>query len=158
LVSSLFQASPDFSYIGALLAAPFADSLGRKWSIVVSCLVFTVGIALQTAAAALPVFVVGRVFGGLGIGLASTLVPLYQSECSPKWIRGAIISFYQWVIALGILISNVLTNTTKDRPNHSAYRIPIATQFIWVSILAGGMIFLPEVSTFVSFHSSIAYV
>jgi MFS transporter, SP family, sugar:H+ symporter len=74
---------------------------------------------------------------------------MYQSECSPKWIRGAVVSLYQWAITIGILLSNIFNNATKNRPNHSSYRIPIAIQFIWAAVLAGGMAFLPEVSGFV---------
>ena len=117
--------------------------------IIVSCLVFSIGIAFQTAFTKLPLFVVGRVFAGLGVGLVSALVPMYQSECSPKWIRGAVVGCYQWAIAIGILLSNIFNNATKNRPNHSSYRIPVAIQFIWAAVLAGGMVFLPEVRTFV---------
>jgi len=158
LISSLFffQVPTDFIYLGALLVAPFADTLGRKRSIIASCLVFTIGIAFQVASTTIPIFVVGRVFAGLGLGLISGLVPLYQSECAPKSIRGAVVSLYQWLIALGILISNVFTNATKNRLDHSAYRIPIAFQFIWASILVTGMVFLPEVCILTSIRSFIA--
>jgi len=145
-------------YLGALLAAPFGDILGRKWGIIASCLVFSIGVALQTAATALPLFNVGRVFAGLGVGLVSTLVPMYQSECSPKWIRGAVVGCYQWAITIGILFSNIFNNATKDRPNHSSYRIPIAIQFIWAAVLAGGMAFLPEVRASVPSQSRVASV
>jgi SP family sugar:H+ symporter-like MFS transporter len=100
--------------------------------------------ALQTAATDIPLFVVGRVFAGLGVGLVSCLVPMYQSECSPKWIRGAIVSCYQWAITIGLLLASIVNNATKDRPDHSAYRIPIAIQFVWAAILSGGLLFLPE--------------
>ncbi|KAH9978316.1 MFS monosaccharide transporter [Russula compacta] len=141
LVVSILSAG---TFFGALLAAPFADILGRKWGTVASCLVFSIGIALQTAATELALFVVGRVFAGLGVGLVSTLVPMYQSECSPKWIRGAVVGLYQWAIAIGILFSNIINNATKNRPNHSSYRIPVAIQFVWAAVLAGGMAILPE--------------
>jgi len=59
LIVSILSAG---TFFGALLAAPFADILGRKWGTVASCLVFSVGVALQTAATAIPLFVVGRVF------------------------------------------------------------------------------------------------
>jgi len=65
---------------GALLGAPVADLLGRRLGIISSCLVFSAGVAMQTAATALPLFVVGRVFAGLGVGLVSVLIPMYQSE------------------------------------------------------------------------------
>ena len=75
------------TFFGALFAAPAADFLGRRWSVVVAVLVFAVGVAMQVAALALPLFVIGRVFAGLGVGMVSMLIPMYQSECSPKWIR-----------------------------------------------------------------------
>ncbi|KAF8263986.1 MFS monosaccharide transporter [Lactarius quietus] len=141
LVVSILSAG---TFFGALLAAPFGDVLGRKWGLIASCLVFSVGVAMQTAAIKLPLFIVGRVWAGLGVGLVSTLVPMYQSECSPKWIRGAIVGLYQFGITIGILLANVFNNATKNRPNHSSYRIPVAIQFIWAAILAFGMFLLPE--------------
>jgi SP family sugar:H+ symporter-like MFS transporter len=145
---AIFLPPSDFIYLGALAAAPMADIIGRKWGIVLACLVFSIGIALQTAVTALAPFIVGRVWAGLGVGLVSTLVPMYQSECSPKWIRGAVVGLYQWGITIGILLAAIFNNATKNRPNHSSYRIPVAIQFIWAAILAGGMAVLPEVCTF----------
>jgi MFS transporter, SP family, sugar:H+ symporter len=130
-----------------------ADIVGRKWGLVLACLIFSTGVALQTAATKLALFDVGRVGAGLGVGLVSTLVPMYQSECSPKWIRGAIVGLYQWGITIGLLLAAIFNNATKNRPNHSSYRIPIALQFIWAAILAGGMVFLPEVCTFARIRS-----
>jgi len=129
---------------GALASAPIADHTGRRMGIIISCLVFSVGVAMQTAAVAMPLFVVGRVFAGLGVGLVSCLIPMYQSECAPKWIRGAVVSCYQWAITIGLLLASVVNNSTQSRPDHSSYRIPIAIQFIWAAWLAGGMFFLPE--------------
>jgi MFS family permease len=127
--------------------------MGRKWSLVVTCLVFSVGVALQTAATTLAPFIIGRAWAGLGVGMVSTLVPMYQSECAPKWIRGAIVGAYQWAITIGLLLAAVFNNATKNHPNHSSYRIPIGIQFIWAVILAVGMVFLPEVCTFAPIRS-----
>ncbi|KAF8586328.1 MFS monosaccharide transporter [Ramaria rubella] len=141
LVVSILSAG---TFFGALAAAPAGDLLGRKWGIIFSTLIFDIGVAMQTASTKLPLFVVGRVFAGLGVGLVSCLVPMYQSECSPKWIRGAVVSAYQWAITIGLLLASVVNNATQNRQDHSAYRIPIAIQFIWAFVLAGGMFFLPE--------------
>ncbi|KAF8515072.1 MFS monosaccharide transporter [Gautieria morchelliformis] len=129
---------------GALTSAPVADKVGRRMGIIVSCLVFSVGVAMQTAATAMPLFVVGRVFAGFGVGLVSCLIPMYQSECSPKWIRGAVVSCYQWAITIGLLLASIVNNATQSRTDHSSYRIPIAIQFVWAMILSGGMFLLPE--------------
>ena len=70
---------------------------------------------------------------------------MYQSECSPKWIRGAVVGGYQFAITVGILLANVINNATKDRTTHAAWQIPISIQFVWAFILFVGMFFLPEV-------------
>ena len=66
---------------------------------------------------------------------------------SPKWIRGAVVSTYQWAITIGLLIAAVVNNATQNRDDASAYRLPIAIQFVWAAVLAGGMALLPEVNT-----------
>ncbi|CDO75835.1 hypothetical protein BN946_scf184951.g33 [Trametes cinnabarina] len=141
LVVSILSAG---TFFGALFGAPAADILGRRIGIMVSCLVFSLGVALQTGSHDLATFVVGRVFAGLGVGLVSTLIPMYQSECSPKWIRGAVVSGYQWAITIGLLLASVVNNATKDRQDHSAWQISISIQFIWAFILCVGMAYLPE--------------
>ncbi|PVF97964.1 putative monosaccharide transporter [Serendipita vermifera] len=132
------------TFFGALSAAPMADILGRRWAIVACCVVFSAGVAMQTAATAVPLFVAGRVFAGLGVGQVSCLIPMYQAESSPKWIRGAVVSCYQWAITIGLFLASIVNEATKDRDDASSYRIPIALQFVWAGILAFGMFFLPE--------------
>jgi SP family sugar:H+ symporter-like MFS transporter len=141
LVVSVLSAG---TFFGALFAYPIGDFVGRKWGLIVSCGIFCVGVAMQTASTAVPLFAVGRVFAGMGVGLVSCLVPMYQSECSPQWLRGAIVSCYQWAITIGLLLAAIVNNATKDRADHSSYRIPIAIQFVWAAILSGGLLFLPE--------------
>lgn len=77
----------------------------------------------------------GRFFAGLGVGLLSATIPLYQSETSPKWIRGAIVGCYQWAITIGLLLAAIVNNATKDRNDTGSYRIPVAVQFAWAIIL-----------------------
>ena len=128
------------------------STTGRKFGIIFATLIFSAGVAMQTAATAIPLFVAGRCIAGLGVGLISVMVPMYQSECAPKWIRGAVVSGYQWAITIGLLLAAVINNATKDRTDHSSYRIPIAIQFIWAFILDAGMIFLPEVRSAAFVH------
>ena len=109
-----------------------------------ACLVFSIGVAFQVAATATPLFVVGRLVAGLGVGLVSCLVPMYQSECSPKWIRGAVVSCYQWAITIGLLLAACANEGEKNKPDASGYRWVISIQFFWAAILASGMVFLPE--------------
>lgn len=136
-----------FPFAGALAGAWVADALGRRGGVFLATIVFSFGVALQTGCHQWAAFIVGRVFAGLGVGLVSILIPMYQSECSPKWIRGAVVSGYQWAITIGLLIASVVNNATKDRDDHSAWRIPTGIQLIWAFIISVGMIWLPEVHT-----------
>ncbi|KDE02510.1 hypothetical protein MVLG_06941 [Microbotryum lychnidis-dioicae p1A1 Lamole] len=141
LITSILSAG---TFVGALLAYPAGDFLGRRFGIVVFLGLFCIGVALQTAATSVGPFTVGRVFAGIGVGGTSCLVPLYQSECAPKSIRGGIVCCYQWMITIGLLIASIVVERTKSINSEAAYRIPIGLQFIWAAILGGGLLVLPE--------------
>jgi sugar porter (SP) family MFS transporter len=132
------------TFFGALTVAPTGDFFGRRIGLIVSTGVFTVGVIMQAAASAIPLFVAGRFFAGYGVGMISALIPLYQSETSPKWIRGTIVGTYQLAITIGLLLAAIVDNATKNRNDSGSYRIPIAVQFAWAIILVSGMLFLPE--------------
>ena len=132
------------TFFGALTAGPTGEFFGRRLGLMVSTLVFTFGVILQTAATAIPIFVAGRFFAGYGVGMISALIPLYQSETSPKWIRGTVVGSYQLAITIGLLLAAVVDNSTKNRQDTGSYRIPIAVQFAWALILFFGMLLLPE--------------
>ena len=83
LIVSILSAG---TFFGALLAAPLADTIGRRLGLMFSAgVVFNLGVILQAASTARPMFVAGRFFAGLGVGLVSAQIPMYQSETSPKW-------------------------------------------------------------------------
>jgi len=131
------------TFFGALTAAPTGDFFGRRYGLIVSVAVFTLGVILQTAATAIPMFVAGRFFAGYGVGMISALIPLYQSETSPKWIRGTVVGAYQFAITIGLLLASVVGNATKNVDNTGSYRIPVAVQFAWAIIMVIGMFILP---------------
>ncbi|BGP19543.1 hypothetical protein JCM10213_000143 [Rhodosporidiobolus nylandii] len=141
LVTSILSAG---TFVGALCAYPVGDRLGRRYGIMAFLSLFCIGVACQTGAQNLATFVVGRVFAGLGVGGTSCLVPMYQSECAPKHIRGAIVGAYQWMITIGLLMASIVVQQTKDHDSLYSYGIPIGLQFIWAAVLAGGLAFLPE--------------
>lgn len=132
------------TFFGALTAAPTADFFGRRYGLMVTMIVFCLGVILQTISTAIPMFTAGRFFAGYGVGMVSALIPLYQSETAPKWIRGTVVGAYQWAITIGLLIAAIVDNATKDRDDTGSYRIPIAVQFAWALIIFFGMLILPE--------------
>lgn len=120
------------------------------WVVTLYVLVITnrVGVALQTAIGhgshALGLMVPGRLIAGVGIGLLSDLVPLYQAEAAPKHLRGTLVSCYQLAITIGILAAFGVNQGTQNIDGRNSYRIPIALQFIFAAILIMGMLVLPE--------------
>lgn len=136
------------TFFGSLSAAPMGDFFGRRLGLILSNFVFIFGVILQTAATAIPLFVAGRFFAGFGVGLISALVPMYQSETAPKWIRGAVVGCYQLAITIGLLLAAIVDNSTGDRDDTGSYRIPVAVQFAWAIILIVGMLILPETPRF----------
>ncbi len=86
----------------------------------------------------------GRLFAGCGVGITSVLVPLYQSEMAPKWIRGTLVCAYQLAITCGLLLAAVVNILTEKNKTSRAFRIPLAMQFVWAGVLLLGLTLLPE--------------
>jgi MFS transporter, SP family, sugar:H+ symporter len=132
------------TFLGAIIAGDCADFVGRRTTVIAGCGIFIVGVILQTASTEYKLLVGGRVIAGIGVGFVSAIIILYMSEISPKKVRGAIVSGYQFCITIGLLLSSCVDYGTENRHNTSSYRIPIALQMLWALILGGGLFFLPE--------------
>lgn len=141
LITSILSAG---TFFGAIIAGDLADFIGRRFTIISGCAVFVVGVILQTASTGLGLIVAGRLVAGFGVGFVSAIIILYMSECSPKKIRGAIVSGYQFAITIGLLLAACVDYGTQDRDDTGSYRIPIALQMLWALILAAGIAYLPE--------------
>lgn len=91
--------------IGALVTGKVNDALGRKKTLLLLGIVFTLGALLTAIAPNFELFILFRVIVGIGIGAASSVVPLYISEMSPYKVRGKLVTFYQLAITIGIAAS-----------------------------------------------------
>ncbi len=95
--------------MGAAFSGWLADKFGRKKILLFSALLFILS-AWGCAVASTPTFlVIARIVGGIGVGFAAMVAPMFISELSPAYMRGRLVSFYQLAITLGILVS-YLTN------------------------------------------------
>ncbi|KAF9287297.1 hypothetical protein BGZ68_002009 [Mortierella alpina] len=141
LIVSILSAG---TFCGALIAGDLADFFGRRFTIILGCAVFIVGVILQTASAGLTLLVIGRLVAGLGVGFVSAIIILYMSEIAPKKVRGAIVSGYQFCITIGLLLAACVTYGTENLDTSASYRIPIGLQMLWALILGVGLLFLPE--------------
>lgn len=92
---------------GAMTVGTLADRIGRKKLLMVSSLVFLISSYATGAVYTFNTFLVARFFGGVGIGLASGLSPMYIAEVAPANIRGRMVSMNQMMIVLGILAAQI---------------------------------------------------
>lgn len=95
-------------FVGAIVAGPLSTAIGRKYSLIISAILFT----LSAWGSGLPQFlpqsvtllVIFRIIGGLGIGIASMNAPTYIAEIAPARIRGTLVTYYQLAIVIGFFV------------------------------------------------------
>jgi SP family sugar porter-like MFS transporter len=105
--------------IGACTCGWLADKIGRKKLLIVSAIIFLVSAILTGAFSTFGAFLVARFFGGIGIGIASGLSPMYIAEVAPTAIRGKLVSLNQMTIVIGILAAQIVNwQIAEPIPSH----------------------------------------
>ncbi len=94
--------------VGAMVAGALADRYGRKPLLITAAVLFTVSAIATGAFSDFTLFNIARFIGGVGIGVASALSPMYIAEISPSEIRGRLVSLNQMTIVLGILAAQIV--------------------------------------------------
>ena len=120
------------SIIGVLVAGMLSDFLGRKKTMLISAVLFSISAIGCAFSADFTQLVIYRMIGGLGIGVVSVVSPVYISEVSPAEVRGTMVSLYQLFITIGFLLAYlanwlILKGTTMPdywRPMLGAEAIP----------------------------------
>ena len=138
--------------IGAIIGAAFSgkitDVIGRKFVILGAAVIFGIG-ALWTGWAGTPQsLLAGRLFLGIAIGISSYAVPMYIAEIAPARKRGALVSSFQLLITIGILVSYLSDLGFADEANLESWRPMFLVGIIPALILFVGMIVLPETPRF----------
>ena len=94
--------------IGSLMAGALSDKFGRKPLLMLAALLFVVTSLGNALANNFTIFIAWRILGGVGIGLASGLSPMYISEVAPAQMRGQLVAVNQLTIVVGILFAQYL--------------------------------------------------
>lgn len=93
--------------IGAITSGVFSDKYGRKRLLIFAAFLFTLSAVGTGASNAFTPFILYRILGGIGIGLASNLSPMYIAEVAPASMRGKFVSLNQLTIVIGILLAQL---------------------------------------------------
>ena len=94
--------------LGAITSGVFSDRFGRKKLLLFSAFLFTFSAIGTGASSNFSFFIFYRILGGIGIGLASNLSPMYIAEISPAHMRGKFVSLNQLTIVIGILLAQIV--------------------------------------------------
>lgn len=93
---------------GALGAGAFSDKLGRKRLLIAAALLFAITSLGNALAGNFAVFIAWRILGGVAIGLASNLSPMYIAEVAPAQMRGRLVAINQLTVVVGILLAQYI--------------------------------------------------
>jgi MFS transporter, SP family, arabinose:H+ symporter len=91
--------------VGAMIAGKLADKYGRRFVLIMCAILFAVSGIGAGLSEQLSVFILFRLIGGLGVGAAALVSPMYIAEVAPPSIRGRLVAFYQLAIVFGILLA-----------------------------------------------------
>jgi MFS transporter, SP family, galactose:H+ symporter len=145
IVSSLLWGA----VFGTLISGFLSNRFGRRKTILISAVIFVLGSIICSVAADPHILILARFFLGIAVGVASFTAPLYLSEISPQRVRGSMISMYQLMITIGIVLA-FLSNTwlakyaTFDGVTGGHWRLMLGIIAIPAAVMFLGVIFLPE--------------
>jgi sugar porter (SP) family MFS transporter len=110
---------------GAIISGYLTDRFGRKIPLIAAAGLFTISAIGTGAISQLTPFIVYRLIGGLGIGLASAISPMYIAEISPATMRGRLVSTNQLTIVIGILAAQIINYLIAEKVSERATDIEI---------------------------------
>jgi len=132
------------AFCSSLVVGKVGDIIGRRKTILYGSCIFFVGGALQSFATAMPMMLVGRITAGVGVGMLSTIVPVYQSEISPPHNRGklACIEFSGNII--GYTTSVWVDYFCSFINSNISWRLPLLMQCVMGALLGLGSLIIVE--------------
>jgi len=135
--------------IGVVFAGYLSDKFGRKKVLILSAILFALSAIGSSIPNNLTQFVMARMIGGIGVGIASMLSPMYISEIAPAKIRGTLVTLYQLAIVLGInliyFINLKISSSGTEQWNiDTGWRIMLGSEVIPALLFLILLLFIPE--------------
>ncbi len=135
--------------VGAGIAGFVSDSFGRKKALILAAFLFGVSAVWSALAVDIAQFAVARILGGVGVGMASLLSPLYIAEISPASIRGRLVSYNQVAIVSGIFVVYFVNYFIAGLGNETwnvtrGWRWMVGSETLPAVLFALLLVFVPE--------------
>ena len=127
--------------LGAVSTGWISFKLGRKASLTAGAALFIIGSLGSSLAPNVPILIIARVLLGFAVGIASYVAPLYLSEMSDKESRGKLISMYQMMVTIGILIA-FISDTALSYGGH--WRLMLGVISLPAILLMAAVFGLPD--------------
>ena len=140
-------------FLGAIIAGPLSNAIGRKYSLIISAILFTVSAWGSGLPDFLPqsvsLLVIFRLLGGLGIGIASMNAPTYIAEIAPAKIRGTLVTYYQLAIVIGFFVVFLTTyligsSATEAENIESGWRWMLWSELVPSTLFLILLLFVPK--------------
>ena len=132
------------AFCSSLVVGRVGDIIGRRKTILYGSCIFFVGGAFQTFANGMPMMLLGRITAGVGVGMLSTIVPIYQSEISPPHNRGKLACIEFSGNITGYATSVWVDYFCSYIDNNNSWRIPLMMQCVMGALLGIGSLIIVE--------------
>jgi len=127
--------------IGVVVAGRLSDAIGRKKVLLGTALVFTVGAVLEALAPSTNMLVAARVLVGVGIGVETTIAPLYIAEVAPARLRGRLVSFNQFFNTIGNL-AIFTVSAVISQSNTATWNVDYGWRWIFAAGVVPALVFV----------------
>jgi sugar porter (SP) family MFS transporter len=130
--------------VGSMIAGPLGARFGSRYGLMLCALTSIVGSTLQASNGTLPLLICGRIFVGMGIGMATNFILVYQAEVAPGRLRGVLLGTFSLTYTFGGFTGTCINQGTHRLASSWSYRIPLLTQLVCPSIFLLGAWCLPD--------------
>ncbi|KAK5115902.1 hypothetical protein LTR62_000358 [Meristemomyces frigidus] len=129
---------------GALFVFALGDRFGRKPIDIAGAVIVAIGAAIQTSSFGVAQFLVGRLIAGFGLGMMTTVIPVWLAECAMPRNRGRMMAMQLSNLIMGLIVANWVDYGMSFYPGSIQFRFPAALQIVFVIIVVVLMPWLPE--------------
>ena len=130
--------------VGALLVAAFGHYLGRRDYVAIGTGTIALGAIIQSASVTTGMLLVGRCVGGIGLGVFSSMCPVWQAETMEKHLRGRVVGSSLSFLIVGLILAYWIDYGMAGYDSEVSWRFPFAFQILLALINVALTRFMPE--------------